>query len=95
MPSSASFSRIPRVFDNNLEKKFNYWTILMTSFIFFTVLSFYTFLLSLFGYFFRDEDDKDKDDERRVIVFLLFFVLWLVLLICLYIFLDNRDLLYN
>ena len=100
MPSAVTPKHIPKTFTSTLEdpsKKtpFNYWLIFMTAVIFFTVLSFYTFLLSLFGYFVRNDDDNDKDNRRGVLSLLAFFLVWLAFLIIIYIILDSREMLFT
>ena len=81
---------VSKTFTSTLNKNgFNYWIILLTAVIFFSVLSFYTFMFSSFEYFFGKEEREKAD----VYATLLFFVFWMSLLLFLYLVLQNYGLL--
>lgn len=80
------------------KSSFNIYTILFTAFVFFLILSFYTFFLSLFGYFLFDLDGKNREhkgsDIDAVVGTFVFMMMWLVFVILLYMYLEKNNLLH-
>lgn len=80
------------------KSSFNMYTILFTAFVFFLILSFYTFFLSLFGYFLFDLDGKNREhkgsDIDAVVGTFVFMMMWLVFVILLYMYLEKNNLLH-
>ena len=89
MSSPLQMSRINK-------SSFNYYTIIFTSFVFFLILSFYTFFLSIFGYCVFDLDGKnEKSKGSNIDAFVgtfVFFLSWLAIVLLLYIYLDRNNL---
>jgi len=80
------------------KSSFNIYTILFTAFVFFLILSFYSFFLSLFGYFLFDLDGKNREhkgsDIDAVVGTFVFMMIWLVFVILLYMYLEKHNLLH-
>lgn len=80
------------------KSSFNMYTILFTAFVFFLILSFYSFFLSLFGYFLFDLDGKNREhkgsDIDAVVGTFVFMMIWLVFVILLYMYLEKNNLLH-
>lgn len=80
------------------KSSFNMYTILFTAFVFFLILSFYSFFLSLFGYFLFDLDGKNREhkgsDIDAVVGTFVFMMMWLVFVILLYMYLEKNNLLH-
>lgn len=80
------------------KSSFNIYTILFTAFVFFLILSFYSFFLSLFGYFLFDLDGKNREhkgsDIDAVVGTFVFMMIWLVFVILLYMYLEKNNLLH-
>jgi len=80
------------------KSSFNMYTILFTAFVFFLILSFYSFFLSLFGYFLFDLDGKNREhkgsDVDAVVGTFVFMMMWLVFVILLYMYLEKNNLLH-
>lgn len=77
---------------------FNFYTVLFTAFVFFLILSFYTFFLSLFGYFIIDLDGKNREhkgsDVDAVVGTFVFLMIWLAFVIILFMYLTKHNLLH-
>ena len=77
---------------------FNFYTVLFTAFVFFLILSFYTFVLSLFGYFIFDLDGKNREhkgsDVDAVVGTFVFLMIWIAFVIMLYMYLTKHGLLH-
>ena len=93
MPSYVSPKYMSRSVSNTVSNSFNPWVIIITAFIFFSVLALFTFVFSAFGHFCRHEDDKDRDDERVVLITFIFFLVWVMFGFILYIYVDRNNLL--
>ncbi len=75
---------------------FNYYIIILTAFVFFLILSFYTFFLSIFGYFIFDtqgNNNKNNNTDLMIGTF-VFFLSWLFITILLYTYLNRNNLLH-
>lgn len=72
---------------------FNVWPILLTAVLFFLILSIYNFALALFNYYFTNKKHHRKDLRGEVYSTLGFLLLWALVALFSYLFLNYYQLL--